>query len=194
MAGDLLHLGDPGIWDPHVYVINSPLWLYAGSDARLFRCPADPSTVSVNGVSLPRVRSYSMSQVFGTGPWLDRTFEPNQNVWRTYAKASDIVTPAKTFVLIEEHPKSINDGMFINTCTGAQPTNAPSEAWIIEYPASHHNGAGHLSFADGSAQMHQWQGSRIKPPYDGTVLYYNVPAGDSWMDIQWLAQHTTVRR
>ena len=187
MSGNLDMLGDTGVWDPHVYIMNSPLWRYAGSDAGVFRCPADPSTVTVNGVRLPRVRTYSMSQVFGLGTWLP------QAAWRTYAKGSDIVTPAKTFVIIEEHPNSINDGAFANACTGAQPTNAPTEAKIIDFPASHHNGACALSFADGGAQMHQWQGSKIKPPY-GAVLPLNVPAGDSWMDIQWLAQNTTVRR
>lgn len=193
MSGVLNLSSNQGNWDPRVYIMISPLWPYAESDTGLFRCPADPATVSVNGVSLPRVRSYSMSQVFGTGEWLDKTFNPNQTVWRTYAKGGDIVAPARTFVFIEEHPGSINDGAFGNACTGAQPTNAPAQAQIIDFPASHHNGAGQISFADGSAQLHQWQGSRIKPPYV-TYLQLNVPAEDSWMDIQWLAQNTTVRR
>jgi hypothetical protein len=34
---------------------------------------------------------------------------------------------------------------------------------------------------------------KIKPPY-GNAMPLSVPAGDSWMDIQWLAQNTTVRR
>jgi prepilin-type N-terminal cleavage/methylation domain-containing protein len=187
MSGILDLSSSQGNWDPRVYIMISPLWAYAGSDAGIFRCPADPSTVNVNGVRLPRVRTYSMSQVFGLGIWLP---EPP---WRTYAKGSDIVMPARTFVFIEEHPSSINDGAFANACTGAQPTNAPADAKIIDNPASHHNGACDLSFADGSAQMHQWQGSKIKPPYT-SVLPLNVPAGDSWMDIQWLAQNTTVRR
>jgi hypothetical protein len=193
MAGYLDFSSSPGSWDVRQYIVKSPLWPYAGSDAGIFRCPADPSTVNVNGVSLPRVRTYSMSQVFGTGMWLNKDPNPNQTVWRTYAKGSDIVTPARTFVFMEEHPYSINDGAFGNVCTGAQPTNAPANAQIIDFPASHHNGAGSLSFADGSAQVHQWQGGNIKAPYTA-YLPLNVPAGDSWMDIQWLAQNTTVRR
>ena len=193
MSGIMGFSSDTGIWDIQTYIVRSPLWPYARLDAGVFRCPADPSTVSVNGVNLPRVRSFSMSQVFGTGEWLDKTFNTYQTVWRIYAKGSDIVTPARTFVFMEEHPYSINDGAFGNVCTGAQPTNAPADAQIIDYPATHHNGAGSLSFADGSAQLHQWQGSKIKAPYT-TYLPLNVPAGDSWMDIQWLAQNTTVRR
>jgi prepilin-type N-terminal cleavage/methylation domain-containing protein len=193
MAGYLDFSSNQGNWDARAYIMISPLWPYAGSDASIFRCPADPSTVTVNGVRRPRVRTYSMSQVFGLGMWLDKTANPSQTVWRTYAKGSDIVTPARTFVFMEEHPDSINDGAFANACTGAQPIDPPAQAQIIDFPASHHNGAGDLSFADGSAQMHQWQGGKIKPPY-GLVLPLNVPAGDSWMDIQWLAQNTTVRR
>jgi hypothetical protein len=193
MSGYVDFSSNSGNWDYRVYIAKSPLWPYAGLNPSLFRCPADPSIVIVNGVSLPRVRTYSVSQVFGSGEWLDRTFNSNQAVWRTYAKRSDIVTPARTFVFMEEHPGSINDGAFANACTGAQPTDSPAQAVIIDYPASHHNGACQLSIADGSAQMHQWQGNTIKPPYNG-YLPLNVPAGDSWMDVQWLAQNTTVRR
>ena len=53
-------------------------------------------------------------------------------------------------MFMEEHPYSINDGAFGNVCTGAQPTNAPADAQIIDYPATHHNGAGSLSFAGSS--------------------------------------------
>jgi prepilin-type processing-associated H-X9-DG protein len=184
---------DQGAWDVHWYVMRSPIWAYVGPDASIFRCPADPVIVLGNITYMPRVRTYSMSHVFGAGEWLDNTASMYQTVWRTYARGGDIVNPAKTFVFIEEHPESINDASFGNACTGAQPTNSPADAQIIDFPASHHNGAGNLCFADGSAQLHQWQGSKIKPSYKGP-LSLNLPAGDSWMDIQWLAQNTTVRR
>jgi prepilin-type processing-associated H-X9-DG protein len=173
-------------WDIRVDIVKSPLWGYTSSNATVFRCPADPSAVQVNGVPTPRVRSYSMSQVFGTGDWLGTG-------WRTYSRGAEIVIPSKTFVFIEEHPGSINDAAFGNICTGAQPTDPPSSAKIVDFPASTHQGAGPLSFADGHVVLHKWLGTTIKPP-PGSYLALNVSAGDSWMDIQWLAQNTTVKR
>ena len=181
-------------WDVNQDLAHSPLWSYTGSNPAAFKCPADSSAVLVNGVWKPRVRSYSMSQVFSRGEWLDKAMNPNQSVWRTYSKGAEIVSPAKTFLFIEEHPSSINDAAFANVCTGAQPTDPPSSAQIIDFPASTHHGAGHLSFTDGHVEMHKWFGGRIKPPVSGYYLGLNVTADDSWMDIQWLAQNTTVKR
>lgn len=193
MQGVLNFTSDPPNWDTSLNVVNSPLWPYAERNAAIFRCPADPSTVIVAGVRRPRVRTYSLSQVFGTGEWLDKSPNAAQNVWRTYGKAGDIVSPNATFVFAEEHPASINDGSLASACTGAQPTNAPTEAQIIDYPASHHSGVGLFSFADGRVEMHQWLGSKIKAR-NSTAMQLNVPAADSWMDVQWLARNTTVRR
>ena len=187
--------GNRSNWDPNQDLARSPLWRYLARQAALFRCPADHSTVYVSGDSMPRVRSYSMSHVFGAGEWLNKSYDPNQSVWRTYSKSAQIVNPAKTFLFLDEHPDSINDGSFANACTGAQPTDAPSAAQIIDFPASWHNGACVLSFADGRCEVHKWLGATIKPPvrYNDTLML-NVPAGDSWMDVRWLAANTTVRR
>jgi prepilin-type N-terminal cleavage/methylation domain-containing protein len=181
-------------WDVNQAIARSPLWSYTGSNAAAFKCPADQSAVSVNGVWKPRVRSYSMSQAFSTGTWLDKAPNPGQTVWRTYANGAQIVIPARTFLFVDEHPSSINDSAFANVCTGAQPTDPPSAAQIIDFPASAHHGAGGFSFTDGHLEMHKWLGSTIKPPPSNSYLALNVTAGDSWMDIQWLAQNTTVKR
>ena len=183
--------GNASNWDINQDIVRSPLWAYIGRDWALFRCPADQSQVVVGGVRKPRVRSISMSHVFGKGEWLDRYFTPSQSVWRTYATGADIMIPARTFLFIDEHPDSINDGSFAVACTGA---NQSSTAQIIDFPASYHdNGACGMSFADGRSDTHKWLGVTIKPPIGGG-FYLNVSAGDSWADISWLAQNTTVRR
>ena len=100
--------------------------------------------------------------------------------------------PARTFLFIDEHPYSINDGSFEVQCTGA---SQPRTARIIDVPASYHdNGACGMSFADGRADAHKWLGATIKPPMIGLQLPLPMPAGDSWADISWLAQNTTVAR
>ena len=185
---------------PENYDINndlavSPIWPYTGGNPALFKCVADKATVqSPQGVK-PRIRSISMSQVFGFGEWLDSSpADRNRgpSVWRIYDKQSNIVIPAKTFVFVDEHPDSINDAAFANACTDA---DSPTAARIIDFPASFHNGACGFSIADGHAEIHKWRGSKIKASvsYTGTMPL-NVPAEDSWIDVQWMKDNCTVRK
>jgi prepilin-type processing-associated H-X9-DG protein len=150
--------------------------------------------VAVQGKKVPRIRSNSMSQVFGHGEWLDKANNPNQKVWFTYSKNSQIHKPANTWVFVDEHPDSINDAAFANACTGA---DSAGTAQIIDFPANYHNGACGFSFADGHSDIKKWLGSKIRDArvtYGRTTLTLNVPAGDSWVDVQWMARNTTERR
>ncbi len=201
MGGSLdLNGSNPSNFDTNQDIARSPLWSYVGKNPAVFKCPADPSTVVLGfawnglapGTVVPRVRSVSMNLAFGQGGWLNGTPGGGQPVWRVYRKINDIVVPAQTFVFADEHAGSINDGVLNVQCTGA---NSPSTARIIDIPASYHNGAANFSFADGHALCHQWIGQTIRPAFvQGYYPPLNVPAGDSWVDVQWLAQNTTVRR
>jgi hypothetical protein len=98
-------------------------------------------------------------------------------------------------VFADEHPDSLNDGVLAVACTGAEPNDPPGSAYIIDYPASHHSGAGVFSFADGGADLHQWRGATIQPPVKFiNAVALNTPARDSSDDIKWLASNTTVKR
>jgi len=181
-------------WDPNADITKSPFWPYTGRETSLFRCPSDQSQTIVSGTARPRVRSYSMNSVFGLGAWLDKVYNSTQTVWPIYRTGTDIAFPGKTFVFADEHPDSMNDSALQTACTGAQPTDSPSAAWIIDFPASWHNGGGAFSFADGRVEVHKWLGRRIQPPvtYTGSMAL-NVNAGDSYVDVRWLAANT-VRR
>ncbi len=183
-------------WDVNHDVARSPLWRYVGGTASVFRCPADPSTVvrSTDGRRVPRVRSYSMNSVFGFGEWLNGSYNPYQTRWRLYAKGAEIMAPTRTFVAADEHPGSMNDACLNVACTGAETNDPTNTAKIIDFPASSHAGAGSFSFADGHVVGHRWVGSRIRPPFDGSLFGLAVAAEDSWIDARWLAQNTTVRR
>ena len=179
---------DPVNWDINHDMTKSPIWGYTGKSKDIYKCPADHAMVTANGIKRPRVRSISMSQAFSAGTWLG----PN---WRKYSKLANVVLPAKTFVFVDEHPDSINDGAFATKCDGNQPSDSPSEAYYVDMPASYHNGACGFSFADGHSEVHRWLGSKIgKAPvtYTGTIPL-NQPAGDSWMDAHWMAENSTVR-
>jgi prepilin-type processing-associated H-X9-DG protein len=173
-----------GDTDPRYYLDKSPLMPFVGKNREIWRCPADP--VRVNG--LPRIRSSSMSQVFDTGAWL-----PNAN-YQTYSKAGNIRAPSSTWVFIEEHPNSINDGAFALTMSDQYSTGP---AVIVDFPASFHNGACAISFADGHSEIHKWIGSNIRRPVSpkpGRLFPQSVPADDAAVDIQWLSSVTTQRK
>ena len=188
--------GNRSNWDINFDITKSPIWPYTGKSAGIYKCPADHATVVNGGVTLPRVRSNSMSQVFAFGEWLDGGPNRGQTVWRTYDKTASVVNPVKTFVFVDEHPDSINDAALATQCTGNQFTDPPTSARLIDFPANYHNGACGFSFFDGHSEIHKWKGSKLRNApitYTGT-LPLNVPAGDSWMDAQWLADVTTVKR
>ncbi|HEV2210645.1 MAG TPA: prepilin-type N-terminal cleavage/methylation domain-containing protein [Verrucomicrobiae bacterium] len=163
----------------------------------IYKCPADRSTVPGLG---PRVRSVSMSQAIGTkndgtpvsGPWLPGYLDWNQTTWRTYPKLSSITapTPDQVWVMMDEHPDSINDAQ-----QGWECGLAGNAARIVDCPASYHDGACGIVFADGHAEIHKWRGRTIQPPakYDNSLIP-NFPAGDSVADVAWLQQRTSAPR
>jgi len=193
-SGWMNFTADPVNWDINHDMTKSPVWPYAGKTPAVYKCPADKAMVKNNkGERLPRVRSISMSQVFGRGGWLDKTYNEAQKVWRTYDKQSVIVTPAKTWVMVDEHPDSINDAAFANACTGA---DKPNSAYIVDMPANYHNGACGFSFTDGHAEIHRWLGSKIRGArvrYNNAMTLPVGAAGDSAVDVSWMAENTTAR-
>jgi hypothetical protein len=195
-SGDLDFSNARANWDPTNNLVRSPMWLYTGRSAAIYKCPADLATVKNNqGATVPRVRSISMSQVFGWGEWLDGSGSGRgQRVWFTYEKLSGIQNASKTWVFVDEHPDSINDAAFANQCTRADTP----QAQIIDFPANYHNGACGFSFSDGHSEIHRWLGSKIRSAKiyygRGGDLALNVPAGDSWKDVMWMMENSTVRR
>lgn len=169
------------------YIIRGPLFPYTGKSYSIYKCPADRAATGVIAGKryTPRIRSISMSQVFGPGSWL-----PN-NTYMTYSKETSINRPVKTWVFVDEHPDSINDA----ACAVKMAEPEATSAQIIDFPASYHNGACGLAFADGHSEIHKWLGNKIKAPvtYTGTMAL-NVAAGDSTRDIKWWSENTTVRR
>ena len=97
-------------------------------------------------------------------------------------------SPSMLYVLLDEHPDSLNAGGFAN-----QMVESLAQAKIIDYPASFHNGAAGLSFADGHAEIKKWLDVRTKPPpkYSNN-LQLNVPSANN-LDMVWLAERTSVR-
>jgi prepilin-type N-terminal cleavage/methylation domain-containing protein/prepilin-type processing-associated H-X9-DG protein len=159
--------------------------------AEVYKCPADKSYVVIGGRRHSRVRSMGMSQAMGgPGGWLQPTaYNEGQKKYKAFIKSSDLNAPgpSQLYVLLDEHPDGINAGGFAN-----QMVESPATARIIDFPASYHNGAAGLSFADGHAEIKKWLDPRTRPPVkNSSTLALNVASPNN-RDMMWLADRTTI--
>jgi prepilin-type processing-associated H-X9-DG protein len=178
------------------------------TNAATYHCPSDQSVVTGIG---PRVRSVSMNSAVGTiwntatittpkgsplgSTWLTGNWSSspiNNSMWRTYGTLGSMVrpVPSKLFVITDENPFSINDPVFFVAMGHADANGNATFTSFIGTPASYHNGAVTISFADGHSEIHKWLGGAVKI----TATHYNYQAGDSLPDLQWLQARTTATK
>jgi prepilin-type N-terminal cleavage/methylation domain-containing protein/prepilin-type processing-associated H-X9-DG protein len=160
-------------------------------NADVYKCPADPSYVVVGGRRISRVRSMGMSQAMGgPGGWLPGVYDESQRTWMVFYKTADLAkgSAANLYVMLDEHPDSINAGGFANMMV-----TDLSQARIIDYPASYHVGAAGISFADGHAEIRRWKDRRTKEPVKLMLMPLNVASATN-IDMKWLSDRTSVRR
>jgi hypothetical protein len=167
-----------------VYIQTGYLYPYNPA-VGIYKCPADKSTQRA-GKKLPRIRSVSMSTAI-SHPDAPLPSPP----YRVYYKTADLIDPppSKLWVFMMEHPNSIVGGVLTVRCQ-----EKGTAARIYDYPASYHNGADGLSFADGHSEIHKYVDPRTKPPakWDkGTAgLTFNVASPNN-ADIAWLQERTS---
>ncbi len=164
---------------------------YTGSPG-IYKCPADQSRNRgrLGGGPL-RVRSLAMSQAIGPnlqgtaagrGGWLPAP------TFRVFIQEGDLTDPgpSQTWLFIDEHPDSINDGGFAVKMDTQE---------MIDWPAWYHNGAGGLSFADGHSEIKRWVDPRTKARVtyaSGNPAINRATHGNS-KDLLWLRQRTSSR-
>jgi len=171
-----------------LYLQNSLMGNYVGRSADLFRCPADKDP---GLAKQPRCRSLSMNGYVGLN--MSRlaspptTCNPYTAGFLQFYKVSDISrpSPSKLWILIDEKDKSINDGWFAVEMNSYDPPR-PSANYIVDCPASYHNGAGGLNFADGHAEIHKWTDPQVRKP-SATL---NMASPNS-RDVQWLMERSS---
>lgn len=148
----------------------SSLALYCGRDARLFKCPADQYLSSAQRARgwKERVRSIAQNPYTATG---NVEAGPTDPAYAHVTKLTELLNPqpAETWVSMDEHPDSINDGALL-------PPN--STQWI-DRPANYHDGGVSVAFADGHVELHRWQGNLV-----------SVPMTPNDPDLLWLRYHT----
>ena len=162
-------------------------------NAEVYKCPADFSYVKIGTRRVSRVRSMGMSQALGgPGEWLPSAngMHSAQTEYRTYYKLGDMFLPGPSmiYVLLDEHPDSINAGGFAN-----KMVSNPASARIIDFPASYHNGAAGISFADGHAEIRKWKDPRTIQPVRFTLMTLDVASPNN-QDMIWLSDRTSAKR
>jgi prepilin-type N-terminal cleavage/methylation domain-containing protein/prepilin-type processing-associated H-X9-DG protein len=160
---------------------------YTSRTARIYRCPADSvvSDIQAQAGWTARVRSISMNAMVGNaGQFISAGANVNNPDYRQFLNLGQIPQPAQIFVLTEEHPDSIDDGYFLDK---------PDSLQWLDLPASYHNGAANLAFADGHLETHPWRCASTKPPAlpDAAHLPFPVPPAQQ-TDFDWLMERTTV--
>lgn len=155
----------------------------------VYKCPSDPRTdkwgsggsVAATSAGTPTLRSYSMNCWLNPNPpFVPNASTPASTIFR---KQSDIRNTSETWVLMDENPYSINDGFFV--CDPSAPTT-----WV-DVPASYHNGAGGISFADGHAEIKKWRDSAV---LHSTRSSGYLTADPNSGDLAWLQARTTITR
>ena len=179
----------------------SALGPYIGKVVNAYRCPADTVLSSLQrqaGWSY-RVRSYSLNASIGdAGDFSTAGYNVNNPGYVQFFKLASIPQPADIFFFLDEHPDSISDGYFLNKVNPATYSgyggHGTGNEWI-RLPASYHNGAAGVSFADGHAETHRWQYAATKPPAlpDAARLPALIPAGQI-ADFDWVVDRMSVGR
>ncbi len=169
---------------------------FMGYSVGVYKCPADNNLSAAQRRLgwVNRVRSISMNALIGLSsdkngaapdsyPYSGKSWMDG-GMWIQYVKQSNFRLPANTWVTLDEHADSINDGFFV--C--GSPTDGTT-AWG-DVPASYHNGACGFSFADGHAEIHKWKSGTSY--YSVKYVNYNIPwdAVGKNVDYRWYLDHT----
>jgi prepilin-type N-terminal cleavage/methylation domain-containing protein/prepilin-type processing-associated H-X9-DG protein len=158
-----------------ILLTDALLGSYVGRSAKVYKCPSDRSQAA-NG---PRIRSYAMNAMVGNPGELTNRFNPD---YLQYYQVTQMPDPSHTFVFLDEHPDTINDGFFVNRL------NDPSWGNL---PGSYHEGAANLSFADGHTELRHWMAwSTLRPPVQGGVG--GTISATPTIDFDWLKERTSV--
>ena len=180
-------------WDPTVDIMQSLMWPYCGKNLGIWRCPADRSYVTVNGLRMPRIRTMAMNAYVGgfSGTYYNLGDMPNNTI---YLKYSQLSRPGadRIFLLMDEREDAINWGNFLTDMAGYP--NTPGAYALLDLPASYHGQAGGLSFCDGHSEIRRWRDIRTMPAIgDETAIFDgNTPSPcPGNIDVAWLQDHTT---
>jgi prepilin-type N-terminal cleavage/methylation domain-containing protein len=125
----------------------------------IYRCPADNNNPPDWGGASRRLRSYSINS------WVGGRAISDQDAFMVFNKEADLRQASRTWVFIDEHEKSINDGWFAVDMLG-------DRGGLLDIPALRHNFSYTLAFADSHSEVFKLVDARSKswnPPWGSPV-------------------------
>ena len=166
---------------PTNYVLVQDSMLYPSVKSMgVYKCPADRKTTlrPYGGAGIPTVRSMSMNCWMNPiNAWSADALNGNPPK-RNFRTVSGILKPSDTWVTLDENPTSINDGWFV-----CDPSNS---SWV-DIPATYHNAANGIAYADGHSEIKRWRDPAILPR---TAAIGAAPR-DGGRDLKWLKERST---
>jgi len=161
---------------------NALLAPYLARTPAVFQCPADRllSFSQQNMRWTRRVRSVSMNFALGND------YVEVERGFRSSSKLGHLTDPppARTWVFVDEHPDSINNGYL---------TIYVADVWE-DLPAYYHNQGCGFSFADGHSEIKKWRDPTLKQPvrFNNSYMWgggITIPAAHR-ADHEWVKERT----
>jgi prepilin-type N-terminal cleavage/methylation domain-containing protein/prepilin-type processing-associated H-X9-DG protein len=152
--------------------IQSGLLFAYARGLNTYVCPADRTPTKV-ATPAPRVRSYSISAYLNhdyigrSGSW-----NPIDTAAFDVTKTTSLGAPVEMFVVVEDHPDSIDDG-------GFETSQGSDQTWW-ELPADRHSRAANFSMADGHIEHKRWKSAKKFSAYNQQA------AGLDLEDLRWV--------
>ncbi|HEV2437351.1 MAG TPA: type II secretion system protein [Verrucomicrobiae bacterium] len=182
------------------YLMTNQLGSYCAGQYKIYTSPGDTflspiqKVLGMGKIYNHRARSVSMDAAVGGDGWNHPNgvgqggYKPpaslsSLNPFFFATKMNQLRHPSESWVFINEHPDSIDDGILY-----VDPRASNGTGSLIELPSNYLGDACGVSFADGHAEVHKWQTSAFQVP----VTYSKIPTvtytGNA--DLAWLAQRT----
>jgi len=143
VEGDMTKLSEAGDAD----LIRKGKLYHYNQNVSIYHCPTDQG-VSINGKTVPTVRSYSMNSFMGGRDSDVGPIHSSGDVYDLYfTKVAEMLLNFDRWVLVDEDERSIDDGFFVVD---------PSAHLWINFPAisyHRHNFSFGLNFADGHSEV-----------------------------------------
>jgi len=183
------------------WVVNGVLGKYTGGAVGVYKCPADIFVAPAQRAKgwARRNRSMAMNSFFGRFSIGNDSTKDGRN-WGfpdriQFLKQSQVPSPAKTWLTLDEHPDSINDGYFVVDMNGFVEGAPDNMRKLVDYPAQYHGNSAGFAFADGHSEIHNWKSAELRRPVrKGALLSLNIDIGarpDLKRDVYWMAERST---
>jgi prepilin-type N-terminal cleavage/methylation domain-containing protein len=172
------------------YLVQYPnhalLGSFIGNSYKIFACPVNSAFLGPMQRPLGwtgRCRSCAMDGSIGDGKKYDGLSYSTTFWWAK--KSGDLLYPgpSSSWLIMDEHPDSIDDGILYDSYTYTDGTGEFSEL-----PGGQHNGACGIGMADGSSLMHKWVNPLTLHPV--TYTYDDNISVNKNQDLAWLARAT----